>query len=156
MGNTSGLTAYHNPFSNAIEPGPSISATASFGAHAFEITSGTQVGKTLVVRGNVFATTNLYDPATHTFSAGPSLTGNASTGAHSSGIAAGPALMAITGNGSQTLKIPSDLHAGKILVVHGNTTVTTSLYDPGTNTFSAGKLVNATGVPNSGAHSLAP
>ena len=161
--------------------GPSFGANAGDGSHSFQIPSGANNGKFLLVTGGVTSTTMIYDPATNTYSAGPALGANATTGSHSFQIpsgpqagkvltvlggglttklydpatntySAGPTLGATTSSGSHSFQIPSGPEAGKFLTVLGNNTATTKLYDPATNTYSAGPALGATIV--SGSHSF--
>ncbi|HNE56525.1 MAG TPA: Ig-like domain-containing protein, partial [Leptospiraceae bacterium] len=107
--------------SGTFTAGPNLTGVMGRSPGLFTIYGGTQDGKTLVVHGGGLTTTSLYDPIANTFSAGPAL----STAAHN-----------ITNE--CIFKVPSGAQAGKYLIIHGNVSQNTSLYDPSTNTFAAG------------------
>ena len=104
-------TNLYNPLAGTFSVGPTMTANAGAGMHAFQRPDG----KFMVILGGGTQTTNIYDPVNATFTAGPNLSAAAGVGSHS-------------------IQRPD----GKFLVVHGNTSATTSIYDPYTNTFSAG------------------
>lgn len=110
-------TSIFDPVTNTMISGPNLTTNAGLGSNAFQINSGSNSGKTLLVLSGV--TTNLYDPTTNTFSIGPNLTST-------------------LGNASHSIGINSGLHNGKTLIVYAGGVVDTSLYDPSSNTFSVG------------------
>ncbi len=113
-GGMSDLTAAFDTSTNFFDFGPLLTANAGAGAHSFNITgTGPNSGKIMVVLGRGSALLNVYTPGTwgSFIGHGLNLTGNAGDGAHSVPITKGP-------------------HAGKVLIVHGNGLVTTSIYDP--------------------------
>ena len=110
-------TSIFDPVTNTMISGPNLTTNAGLGSNAFQINSGSNSGKTLLILSGV--TTNLYDPTTNTFSIGPNLTST-------------------LGNASHSIGINSGLHNGKTLIVYAGGVVDTSLYDPSSNTFSVG------------------
>lgn len=110
-------TSIFDPVTNTMISGPNLTTNAGLGSNAFQVNSGSNSGKTLLILSGV--TTNLYDPTTNTFSIGPNLTST-------------------LGNASHSIGINSGLHNGKTLIVYAGGVVDTSLYDPSSNTFSVG------------------
>ncbi len=122
------------PTTHTLRVGPAImgGAAPNAGAHAIAISSsGAPLDrKFLFVRGNNTNNTRIFLPNDRSSSmTGPNLSGNAGNGAHS-------------------FTIPSGTHAGKVLIIHGNNSATTSLYDPATNTMVAGPNVVGTAGNN--------
>jgi hypothetical protein len=110
-------TSIFDPVTNTMISGPNLTTNAGLGSNAFQINSGSNSGKTLLILSGV--ATNLYDHTTNTFSIGPNLTST-------------------LGNASHSIGINSGLHNGKTLIVYAGGVVDTSLYDPSSNTFSVG------------------
>ena len=113
--------------------GPSLTATAGAGASAFQITTGADTDKFLIVLGDTTGNTNLFDPTTNSISSGPVLTGNVGAGGHSIPLTIGP-------------------NAGQFMVFLGGGSATTNFYNPGTSAFSAGPAVGA--AVSNGGHSF--
>lgn len=107
--------------SGTFTSGPTLTGTLGRNPGLISIASGTNSGKTLVVHGGNTTSTSIYDPATNAFSAGPTLSAASDS---------------IT-NGC-IFNVPSGTQAGKYLIVHGNTSMTSTLYDPSNNTMAAG------------------
>ncbi|MFO1525498.1 MAG: carboxypeptidase-like regulatory domain-containing protein [Turneriella sp.] len=132
-GNTTATNIYI-PATNKIIVGPTLTGAAGAGAHTIAITSGPQISKTLVVRGNNQNSLYLFDPVSNsTSAAGFNLTAAAGVGAHSFAITSG-------------------LQNGKVLIVHGNNLTSTTLYDPATHTVAAGPALSA--QAGDGAHAI--
>jgi hypothetical protein len=129
--------------SGTFAVGPNLTGVMGRSPGIFTISGGSQDGKTFVVHGGGLTTTSLYDPSVNTFSAGPALSASANN---------------ITSE--CIFKVPSGTQAGKHLIIHGNVSPSTSLYDPSNNTISAGPVtgtaigIGATCFPiTSGTHS---
>ena len=170
-GGGSNTSSIYNPNDNTIQAGPTLSGNLGAAGAYFPITSGILNGRFMVVLGGNSNTTSVYDPTTHTFSAGPALgtTSNLasflftiSSGTHSgktiyytlfggrmydpatNTFGASPATTVAPGAGAFAMPINTGLQAGKVLVLLGNTTTTTNLYDPSTHTFSVFGNLSAT------------
>lgn len=126
----------YDPAANTFTAGLNVSFTHAAGGHSFAITTGPQAGKMMLVHagGNIY--TSLFDP---TLAAGS--------------YAAGPDLSAAAGAGAHAFAITSGIHSGKTMIVHANSTMATSIYDPATNTMSGGPTLSP--APNTGAHAIA-
>lgn len=112
--------------SGTFSAGPNLTGVMGRSPGIFTISGGSQDGKIFVVHGGGLTTTSLYDPSANTFSAGPALSAAANN---------------ITSE--CIFKVPSGTQSGKYLIIHGNISQTTSLYDPSTNTISSGPSTGA-------------
>ncbi|MFZ5628975.1 MAG: hypothetical protein ACOY5B_07585 [Spirochaetota bacterium] len=104
------------------------------GAHSFAITSGTETGKFLIVRGGGFNQVYMYDPVAHSVST-PAFT-----------------LPAVANTGAFAVTITSGTHSGKTLIVLGGNSMNTALYDPATHSMAAGPGLS--GSAGAGAHAF--
>gem|GEM_PF-1604703 len=133
-GNSLTTSSIYNPEDNTMISGPALTSNPLWSQN-FLIKTGANAGKVLVHGLNTTAT-NIYDPLTNTFSAGPNLA---------------PATPSPS-NGSHSISISSGVNSGKSLIIYGVASTTTSLYDPSSNTFSAGP--NTTANVQGGAYSF--
>ena len=115
-------SSIYDPTANSMISGPNLTAAPAQTVNTFPITSGVHFGKVMVILAGSTALTNLYDPNSNTFSAGPNV------------IPATPN----PGQGSHNMTISSGTNTGKTIVFYGGTNTNTSIYDPSSNTFSAG------------------
>lgn len=115
-------TSIYDPTANSMISGPNLTAAPAQTVNTFSITSGIHSGKVMIVLAGSTALTNLYDPLTNTFSAGPNV------------VPATPN----PAQGSHNITITSGANAGKTLIFYGGANTNTSIYDPASNTFSAG------------------
>lgn len=122
----SNATSIFDFASGTFSSGATLTGVMGRSPGIFTISGGSQDGKTLVVHGGGLTTTSLYDPSSNTFSAGP-------------------ALSAAANNiiSECIFKVPSGAQAGKYLIIHGNVSQSTSLYDPSNNTIAAGPITGA-------------
>lgn len=115
--------------------GPAIAASGTVTTGSFQF--GLPNGKWLVGLGGG-TTTNIYDP-------------NASAGGGSGGtFVAGPSLSAASGAGAHVIQLPD----GRMMVILGGTTGATSIYNPISNTFSAGPTLASAQTVRAGGHSF--
>ncbi len=133
--NSAGYRVFDQDGTNTFGALQSIpSAQIWEGGHGTRIVSGTYAGYMLIIEGGLAGSnlTWLFDPTTAAPAhvAGPNLTGTAFGGSFSIPIVTGP-------------------YAGRILIVHGNNTVGTSIYNSVDNTMTAGP--NLPTVATSGA-----
>jgi len=131
VGNNTVTTQFWDNATTSFKPGPPLTDAAGSGAHAFSITKGPHTGRLLIIHGSANGSTSIYDKASQIMIPGPIV--NATIGTI----------------GSHSFLIRAGTHAGKQLVILTGTTQT-AMYDPATNTFSAGPALPA--VP--GAHSM--
>ncbi|PIR21009.1 MAG: hypothetical protein COV45_03235, partial [Deltaproteobacteria bacterium CG11_big_fil_rev_8_21_14_0_20_47_16] len=130
VGNSTRGTRIYDPLTNTFGPGPDASIDISNRyVKPFYVPSGVLAGKTISIKsassgGDV---TTVYDPTTNTFSPGPSV--GAAFGTGGGGPLPGAPFEILTGS-----------QAGKILIIgaSSNGASLIRLYDPLTNTFSAG------------------
>jgi hypothetical protein len=134
-GYLSNTSSIYDPLLNTMQAGPNLTDGAVNWIHAFPISSGVNVGKTLVV-SNAAATTNIYDPSTNLFSVGPSM------------LPATPS----PNSSSHNITISSGANSGKTLVVYAGGSGNISVYDPTVNSFSSG--ASLTPVPWYGSNSF--
>ena len=151
-GNVLASTELYDPATNTFSTNSASLITGRSNATATTLTSGPNAGKILIIGGatddtDVLNSTELYNPATNTFSA------NSAT------------LITARNNHTATL-LTTGPNAGKVIVIGGyggfaGNPLSTELYDPASNTFSANSAtlsaerVNATATlltsgPNSG------
>ncbi|HQI20143.1 MAG TPA: hypothetical protein PLW55_12415, partial [Leptospiraceae bacterium] len=117
LGNNTTTTNIYDPSTNMFSNGPTLTGSAAPGTIQFTIPSGTHSGKTLIVHG---ASSSMYDPATGSMVAGPAPSGT---------LGIGSAAFVVPAGGAQP---------GKVMIVHGGSLLTTSLYNPATHTMGAG------------------
>ena len=115
--------------------GPSIasSGTVTTGSFQFALPNG----KWIVGLGGS-TTTNIYDPS------------NTTGGGNGGAFVAGPALSAATGAGAHVIQLPD----GRMLVILGNSSGATSIYDPTSNSFSSGPTLASSQTVGAGGHSF--
>ncbi len=166
-------TALYNPATNTFAAGPVLSATADWGAHTFVVPSGTWAGRMIILHAYGASTTTLYDPLAGTMVAGPTtpnvINYNAASNEIKSGIYAGQVLILSgywatfrfnpstntfaygknlsggggSGEGGQIIPIERGPDAGKLLVVHGDNSGRTSIYDPFADKMTVGQTLAA-------------
>lgn len=124
-GSYSRHTYRYVPASNTFAAGPDLTGDVQIGANAFNISSGIHAGKILIIHAATTSLTSIYDPQSRSMIAGPDLGINADIYSHNFLIPTGP-------------------HAGKTMIIPGQTT-STRIYDPETNTFGAGPVLNNAG-----------
>ena len=122
----SNSTSVFDYTSGTFSSGASLTGVMGKSPGLFTISGGSQDGKIFVVHGGGLTTTSLYDPVSNAFSAGPALSAAANNI-----------------NSECIFKVPSGAQAGKYLIIHGNVSQSTSLYDPSNNTNAAGPLTGA-------------
>lgn len=115
--------------------GPAIASGGTVTTGSFQF--GLPNGKWIVGLGGS-TTTNVYDPTIGNNPGG----GGAFT--------AGPALSAASGAGAHVIQLPDN----RMLVILGGTTGATSIYNPATNTFTAGPSLASAGTVGAGGHSF--
>jgi hypothetical protein len=130
-------TATTSTFSSAVPgfiAGPAIPgiSTVYFGGHSFLAYNGFII----TVLGNGGNKTTLFNPA------GPSFSDPATR----------PTLSNPAGSGANTFMITSGINIWQSLIIHGNGTSTTSLYDPFADSFSPGP--NLPGNASNGSHNF--
>lgn len=86
------------------------------------------------IMGNATPHTAFFDSRQFQFKDAPNLTGDA-------------------GNGGVLIKIDAGPNRGNILIIHGNASAGTSIFNPESNSMVAGPTV-VSGIPNAGAHSF--
>ena len=133
-GYLSSTTSIYDPVANTMQAGPNLTSAAINWLQSFPITTGANIGKTVILSNS--PTTNIYDPSINSFTVGPNLTPST------------PAL----GAGNHNITISTGANAGKTLIVYAGGNTTTSIYDPSSNSFSAGP--NMTPLPFYGSNSF--
>jgi hypothetical protein len=121
LGNNTTSSALYDSTLNTFSSGPTLSTIIGTGSLSFLVSSGIQSGNFVVIDGGSTGGTQIFNKTTQTFSVGASLPNATVTG------------------GARAFLIPSGTYAGYTLIIYGNTgTTDTALYNPSTDTFSAG------------------
>ena len=124
-GSYSRHTYRYVPATNAFIAGADLTGDIGVGANAFNINSGIHAGKILIIHAATTSLTSIYDPQSRLMIAGPDLGINADYYSHNFLIPTGP-------------------QAGKTMIIPGLVT-STRMYDPQTNTFVGGPVLNNAG-----------
>ncbi len=124
-GSYSRHTYRYVPATNTFIAGPDLTGDIGIGANAFKINSGIHAGKILIIHAATTSLTSIYDPQNRSMIVGPDLGINADYYSHN-------------------FLIPSGPQAGKTMIIPGLVT-STRVYDPETNTFAAGPVLNNAG-----------
>lgn len=130
LGNSTTGSALYDSTLNTFSSGPTLASSIGTGSLSFLVSSGIQSGNYVVLDGGgASAGTQIFNKTTQTFSVGASLPNATLTG------------------GARSFLIPSGTYAGYTLIIYGSTgTTDTALYNPSTDTFSAGpSLLSAVG-----------
>lgn len=120
-GSLSPNTTIYDPQTAEMIAGPNLAGglTAGAGSHNFNLTSGPNAGKTMLINAQTSMNSQFYDPATNIFS-----------------MSGATGLVASVGNGASSFYISSGPRSGQYLLINGNPSAMTHYYDPATNTFS--------------------
>lgn len=120
--------SFSGPISSVAGAGPGI--------QGFVLPSGASAGSAMVVLGNSAATPYIFDPVANTFAASTvSLAGCAPGGVNV---------------GSQLLPLTSGVNTGRFVIVAGNGSTNSCIYDPVANSLVAGPAISLTAPTSPG------
>jgi len=135
-GNSTNGLEYYNPATHTFVTQTTGGSAKTNGALHFTIPSdGLFAGQQMIFAGGM--NTERFDPSNITVTIGSVIPGAQSTGV-----------------GASYIYLTSGPHAGKFLIIHGNTATTTTLFTPSTHTMAVGPNVGPCGGPGAGSQNF--
>ncbi len=113
-----------------------LTGNAGTGAHSVQIFSGPHMGKILIIHGSATPATSLFDPAQPA----------------GSSISSGPTLMVNPADGAFSIPVKYGAYKGRIIVVHGGATMSTSSLDLSTDPITVSSGPSLPNPAGAGAH----